>query len=98
MPEGSLLSLLLVVALVWFWLDSLRARDVARQSAADTCNRQGLQLLDATVSMGRIKLGRNAEGRITLMRVFTFDYSQDGVSRRQGFVVLIGHRVESVGL
>lgn len=98
MPEGSLLSLLIIFAAVWFWLDSLKARDLARTSATETCRRQGLQLLDATVSMGRIKLGRNTMGRVTLMRIFTFDYSQDGVSRQQGFVVLIGHRVESVGL
>lgn len=98
MPEGTLFSLVFILAAVWFWLDSLKARDIARASAAETCRRQGLQLLDATVSMGRIKLGRNTQGRVTLMRVFTFDYSQDGVSRQQGFVVLIGHRVESVGL
>lgn len=98
MPEGSLLLLMAVVGLVWYWLDSLKVRDIAAASAAEICRRQGLQLLDATVSVGRIRLGRNSRGHVTLLRAFTFEYSQDGVSRQQGFVVIIGHQVESVGL
>lgn len=98
MLDASLIALLLTLGGVWFWLDSLKVRDLARASATETCRRQQLQLLDATVSLGRLKIGRNSRGRVVLMRVFTFDYSQDGVSRQQGFVVVIGHRVETVGL
>ena len=31
-------------------------------------------------------------------RTYLFDYSQDGVTRRQGFVILLGHSLESIGL
>ena len=41
---------------------------------------------------------RGEGGRPALERTYLFDYSDDGVTRRQGFVVVCGRRVESVGL
>ena len=37
-------------------------------------------------------------GGSRLRRTYVFDYSQDGVTRRQGFVILLGHSLESIGL
>jgi hypothetical protein len=33
-----------------------------------------------------------------LLRTYTFDYTADGFERAQGFIVLAGLRLESVGL
>ena len=40
---------------------------------------------------------RGYGGRLTLRRTYVFDYTADSVARRQGFVVLLGTKVESVG-
>jgi len=87
---------LLLVA--WFWHASLAARELANHLATDTCSRSGVQLLDGTVSVQKLALTRGGDGRLAFRRVYVFDYSEDGVTRRRGFVVLTGLDVDSVGL
>lgn len=94
----SFLLLALLAALAWFWLDSMKARDLAVHSARETCEQQGMQLLDATVSLARLKLARSSRGHATLARTYRFEYSHDGATRQTGFVQLRGHRIEAIGL
>ena len=37
-------------------------------------------------------------GRLAFERTYLFDYTLDGNTRRQGFVVMFGQRVETIGL
>lgn len=93
------LFLLIGVGLaLWFWQQSLRARELAIHSAEELCRRQGLQLLDGTVALNALRLRRNNRGHIALQRTYLFDYSRDGDLRQQGFVLLLGLRLESTGL
>ena len=36
-------------------------------------------------------------GQLALRRTYVFDYTANSIERRQGFVILLGRRVESVG-
>jgi len=83
---------------LWFWQQSLRAREMAIHSAQELCHSQNLQLLDGTVVLSDLRLRRNARGHIALQRTYLFEYSHDGAVRQQGFVLLLGLRVESTGL
>jgi Protein of unknown function (DUF3301) len=95
----SLLALLLGLAgLAWAWHASLRARELANLAALETCERSGAQLLDGTVAFRGLWPARGGDGRLALRRTYVFDYSQDGVTRRQGFVILLGTALESIGL
>lgn len=95
----SLLAGIIAVLLVaWAWYASLAARELANKIAAETCTRAGMQLLDGTVSMLKLALARDGEGRLALRRTYVFDYSEDGYNRRRGFVVLTGLSLDSVGL
>ena len=85
-----------VLALIW--RANVEARAVANDAAHRACGESRLQLLDGTVAFRRAKLARGADGRLTLLRTYVFDYSDDGASRRQGFVILRGRDVEIVGL
>lgn len=90
-----------IVALVlagWAWHANLAARELANQVAAETCTRAGVQLLDGTVASLKLALARTPDGRMALRRTYVFDYSEDGYSRRRGFVVLTGLSLDSVGL
>jgi Protein of unknown function (DUF3301) len=94
----SVMMLLLIAAAVaWFWQSSLAARASANAAAADACDRLSLQLLDGTVAFARMSLARDRYGRLALQRTYVFDYTADSIARRQGFVVLTGQEVESVG-
>jgi hypothetical protein len=89
--------IIVVVTLVaWFWQDSLKVRDRANEAAIEACTRMALQFLDGTVAFTNLRLVRDA-GQIRLRRTYIFDYTAQSIERLQGFVVLLGMRVESVG-
>ncbi len=94
---------LLVIALVGgvfalLWRANIEARTVANEAAHGACDSAGLQLLDGTVAFRKWRPTRASDGRLTMLRTYVFDYSDDGSSRRQGFVILRGREVEIVGL
>jgi hypothetical protein len=83
----------LLLALGWLWLDSLKAREAGIRAGHEACAAEGLQLLDDTVAFAGIKLVRGSEGRIQLQRAYDFEYSDTGNNRLKGSVVMLGHRV-----
>ena len=87
-----------MLAIAWFWHDSLGARETANAAALETCQGTGAMLLDGTVAFRRLETVRVDGGTLGLRRTYVFDYSRDGATRQQGFVVVAGRRVESVGL
>jgi hypothetical protein len=88
--------LLVFVAGVWYWYDSMRAREQALRVGRTACERDGLQLLDDTVQCVRLRLARNEAGRLQLQRTYRFEFSDTGVNRRDGSMVLHGAQVESL--
>ena len=86
-------GIILLAALAWLWLDSLKAREVAVRTAREICTAEGLMLLDYTVAIASLKLARDDNGRIQIQRAYDFEYSDTGDNRLKGNVVLRGHRV-----
>jgi hypothetical protein len=93
---GALVLLLVAAAVVWFLQDSLAARERANAAAMEACRRLSLQFLDGTVAFARLEFTRE-RGQLALRRTYVFDYTANSIERRQGFVILVGRRVESVG-
>jgi len=93
---GLLIVMVLAAAVLWFWQDSLAARENANAAAKEACTRLGLQFLDGTVAFARLAFVR-VDGWLQLRRTYVFDYTATSIERRQGFVLLTGRRVESVG-
>ena len=92
----ELFLLLAVIALGWFWLDSLRALDVARNAGRQACNNAGVQFLDDTVAGTALTLVRDGAGRRTLRRTYRFEFSDTGNTRLEGQLILFGNRLDSV--
>lgn len=82
----------------WFVWSSLRAREAANAAIRPACHARGLLFLDDTVALARIGLRRDGEGRVAVLRVYRFDYSDTGDNRRRGSVRLLGARVQEVDL
>lgn len=93
MLSWELLGLGLLFGLGWLWMDSLKAREIGIAAARAACQAEGWQLLDETVSIARLNLARNDDGRIQLRRAYDFEYSDTGDNRVKGGVVMLGHRV-----
>ncbi len=93
------LTLLLVATLIAVaWHSGLRARERANEVAIETCRQMNVQFLDGTVAFSSMRPTRDPGGNFSWRRTYVFDYTEDGMERRQGFVVLLGSMVETVGL
>jgi len=92
----NLLLLLLLIALLWFWLNSLHALELARNAGKQVCSSAGVQLLDDTVSSTSLALARNESGRLVFRRTYRFEFSETGNSRLEGQLTLLGVKVISV--
>jgi hypothetical protein len=91
-------AIVVLVAGIAFWIDSLRARERALAAGRAACERYGLQLLDETVAVSTLRLARGADGRLRLRRIYAFEFSDTGNNRRQGSVVILGAEVEDLQL
>jgi hypothetical protein len=80
------------------WHSALAAREAANRIAREACSRAVVQFLDETVAFAGFRWRRDDQGRRRLLRTYTFDYTNDGFERAQGFIVLSGARLEAVGL
>ena len=85
----SLLPMLLVLAALWLWQNALRARERARELARGLCARAGVQLLDETVAVRRLRLRRVPGEGLRLERCYGFEVSVDGADRRRGSLNLL---------
>lgn len=94
MNLSEVLFLVLTAIGVWFWLDSLKTREIGVNAARKACQDDDLQFLDETVVGTSVRLARDDEGRLRLRRVYSFEYSDTGNDRRSGSVTLLGHDVE----
>ncbi|MGH8373000.1 MAG: DUF3301 domain-containing protein [Gammaproteobacteria bacterium] len=98
---GTLTAILLLLALcatAWFWNDSLRARDRVITTCNRLCHNAGVQFLDETVALSGLRLQRSSGGSLEFARRYSFEYSETGSDRWQGYALLAGSRVESVQL
>lgn len=91
-------ALLGIVAAVVIWVDSLRARERAVEAGRQACARYGLQFLDDTVAFSRLVLARDEDGRLRCLRLYVFEFSDDGNNRRHGSVAMRGAIPEDIRL
>jgi Protein of unknown function (DUF3301) len=96
MDVASLLFLLLIAVLGWYWFDSLRALEIARQKGKQMCSEANVQFLDDTVARVSLQVVRDQSGRRVLRRTYRFEFSDTGNSRLEGQLVLLGSRIDSV--
>ena len=91
-----LITLVIMAALIWFWVDSMRTHEVALKRCAAMCREMDVQLLDQTVRIARLRLGRDRRGRIQLRRFYVYDFSTDGQDRWFGIAILLGQHIEYI--
>ncbi len=95
---SSLSVLVLIVIVGWFWVDSLRAREIGSQVSRNVCAQNQLQWLDDSLVLRKIRLIRNVQGRWAIQRHYQFEFSRDGNSRQVGVLILVGHQLAMIEL
>ncbi len=93
---GEITCLLLFGAVCAYFLSAIRVRELAVQAVGAASRRDDFQFLDQSVHIARISLSRDHSGRWRIWRQYRFDYSYDGVERRQGHVIMLGNQLRAV--
>ncbi len=93
---ASILIILFLALIAWFWLNSIRAQEIAMQASAQACKQIEVQFLDQTASLKKVRIVRNKNGRMIFERIYSFDFSRDRESRTQGLVTILGQKVTQV--
>ena len=92
---SELFIIFLLLAGVWFWFDSISAREKAIALGSDLAERYHLQLLDETVACNRVWLARNNRGRMLIQRTYAFEVSASGAERLSCHLVLLSQELQT---
>lgn len=82
----------------WYWYAAMHAREQAIASGRRACGERGVQFLDESVALSRVRFARTASGHLRFRRDYRFEFSDTGNNRRPGVVRMLGDRVEWVDL
>ena len=93
---GDVVTLLGLGLLCLHFLAAVRVRELAVQAVGRASERDDFQLLDQSVHIQRVSLSRDESGRWRIWRQYRFDYSFDGVERRQGVVIMLGKQLQAI--
>ncbi len=94
----DILTLLLLLAVLWFWWDSRGVAEQAITVARKHCEKLGLTFLNDTVAWKRIRLRRNKRGRMQIQRSYFFEFASDMQQRYSGEIVMLGKQTVKVNL
>lgn len=95
MPDfPTMIFVMLAVFAGFQWWSSARAAaERAGQLGREACERAGVQWLDQSVHAYAMRLRRGDDGRLRIERSFRFEYSEDGMQRHIGQLVLRGDQL-----
>ena len=81
---------------IFYWLDSIRAKENATKYAKERCKKVQLEFLDDTVLMKKVRLRRNTQGQLSIYREYEFEFSSTGEFRYNGKIRLLGRHLLDV--
>lgn len=91
------LSVLIILSASFiYWLDGIRAKELATEHAKAACKKVLIEFLDDTVSIKKVRLRRNSLGRLSIYREYNFEFSSTGEHRYKGQIRLLGKNLIDV--
>ena len=93
---GEVLLVFVLGALSLFFFSAIRVRELAIQAVERAGKTDDFQLLDQSVHIQRMSLSRDSQGRWKIWRQYRFDYSYDGVERRQGHIIMLSKQQQAL--
>ena len=75
MFSGTLIVIIVLLLAIWFWQNNMRAKEAALRACKAFCKNQGLQLLDDTISLKKLRFKRSTQGWVQFLRVYAFEYN-----------------------
>jgi hypothetical protein len=90
MSIPDFIFLLFLSGSVFYWLDSIRAKELATKHALAACKKVLIEFLDDTVVIKKVRLRRDTKGQLAIYREYQFEFSSTGEFRYKGLVRLLG--------
>lgn len=87
---SDVLFLLTAFVAVHFWWKTMQARERAEKIAINACQRENMQLLDATVSLKKFSFEKDKINNRIFLRYFSFEFTDTGDERRSGIIAMRG--------
>ena len=87
-----------LVSAFLYWLDSIRAKEIATLHSRQACKKYLLEFLDETVSIKKLRLRRNSRGQLAFYREYQFEFTSTGERRYKGVTRLLGKQLLDVEL
>ncbi len=81
----------------WIWR-GLGLRDHALRLVRRHCTNAGVQLLDESIALSRLRLARGRHGRPGLVRRYAFEFTVTGERRYTGLIELHGASLRKIEL
>lgn len=78
---------------VWFWLESMKIKELARYRAAQLCANNNVQFLDDTVHLSSIRFARGRNRKFRLQRRFAFEFTNQNEQRYNAYVLMFGRQL-----
>lgn len=88
--------IIFLILSLYYWLDSIRAKENATSYAKQNCKKVLLEFLDDTVLIKKVRLRRNTQGQLLIYREYEFEFSSTGEYRYKGQVRLLGKHLIDV--
>ncbi|WP_051207930.1 DUF3301 domain-containing protein [Saccharospirillum impatiens] len=93
--KSLLILLFVIIAGAWIW-HHLGLRQIALFHARRSAKKEGVQMLDDSIYLHRMRLARSTDTLFAFQRMYQFEFSTVGDRRFLGWVILRGRRLESV--
>ena len=93
----TLLCLIVLILIVWYWLANTRCREFALTHAKSTCKNYDWTLLDESVAMIAWRPTIRSSTRPCIRRTYQFEYTRSGTERGFARITLLGHELSSSG-
>lgn len=94
----EVLLFIIVISVAWFWYNGSRAHEQAEIAARRGCQQHGVQLLDETVVLEKIRPRRGRDGQMRVRREYSFEFTGEGELRLKGQVVVFAGRAYELQL
>ena len=93
---GGVFALFCFGIYVIYLYQAFRVRELALQHARRACEEANIQLLDQSVSIRKLSLSKDNQGRWRVWRQYRFEYTSDGAARQKGHVIMLGMRPQAL--
>jgi hypothetical protein len=87
---------ILLIAIVWFWIDTISKRELAIELGKNLSKQFNLQFLDETVACEKITLKRNEKGQVAILRCYEFMVSSSTNDRIKCNLYLLGKHLSLI--